>query len=416
MSRAETSHAECRWTEDAEESPRALGRALQEAQLRNQRLATALELAREQLLALREEVETLTAAPNGYGVFLHDNGDGTLELLVEGRALRVNAGAELDPTSLRHGQRVLLNECSNAIAPADFGSCGEVATVVDRLDDDRALVLGGGDTERVVTIAAPLRETPLKAGDPILVDPRAAIALEKLPRSAVEEVALEEVPDVGYDQVGGLADQLETLRDAIELPYLHPEIFREHQLSPPKGILLYGPPGCGKTLMAKAVANSLAREIEQRTGTATTAYFLNVKGPELLNKYVGETEHKIREVFRKARDKSSDDVPVVIFFDEMDSLFRMRGSGISSDMEATVVAQFLAEIDGVESLQNVVVIGATNRPDLIDPAVLRPGRLDLKVKVERPDADGAREIFSKYLTADLPLHPEACAQGRAPAR
>jgi proteasome-associated ATPase len=225
-----------------------------------------------------------------------------------------------------------------------------------------------------------------------------------MPKSSVEEVVLEEIPDVTYEDIGGLGDQIGVLRDSVELPYIYPDVFADHKLSPTKGILLYGPPGCGKTLIAKAVANSLAKSIEKRTGQETTPYFLNVKGPELLNKYVGETEHKLREVFKKAREKASEDVPVVIFFDEMDSLFRMRGSGVSSDMEATVVAQFLSEIDGVESLNNVIVIGASNRQDLIDPAVLRPGRLDLKIKVQRPDAAAAKEIFSKYLTKDLPFH------------
>jgi proteasome-associated ATPase len=275
------------------------------------------------------------------------------------------------------------------------------------LGDGRAVVLGHTDDEQVVTLASPLREERLKVGDNVLVDPRTQYAFEKMPRSAVEEVALEEVPDVTYDRIGGLDEQVEILRDAIELPYNYPGVFKEHQLSPPKGILLYGPPGCGKTLIAKAVANSLAKSIQERTGNETPAYFLNVKGPELLNKYVGETEHKIREVFKRAREKANEDVPVVIFFDEMDSLFRMRGSGISSDMEATVVAQFLSEIDGVESLKNVIVIGASNRQDLIDPAVLRPGRLDLKVKVNRPDREAAVEIFTKYLTNDLPFHLES---------
>ena len=284
---------------------------------------------------------------------------------------------------------------------------GEIASIVDFIEDYRVIVLGHTDDERVITLAAPLRREKLKTGDSILYDPRTQYAFEKLPKSSVEEVDLEEIPDVTYENIGGLAEQIEKLRDSVELPYIHPEVFAEHKLRPPKGILLYGPPGCGKTLIAKAVANSLAKSIEVRTGKETNAYFLNVKGPELLNKYVGETEHKIREVFRKAREKASEDVPVVIFFDEMDSLFRMRGSGISSDMEATVVAQFLSEIDGVESLKNVIVIGASNRQDLIDPAVLRPGRLDLKVKVHRPDRSAAREIFLKYLSAELPLSEEA---------
>ena len=283
---------------------------------------------------------------------------------------------------------------------------------MDFIADNRAIVLGHTDDERVITLAEPLRHEKLKVGDHILFDPRTNYGFEKLPKSSVEEVVLEEIPDVTYENIGGLGEQIEALRDSVELPYIYPDVFAEHKLTPPKGILLYGPPGCGKTLIAKAVANSLAKSIEQRTGKETTPYFLNVKGPELLNKYVGETEHKLREVFKKAREKASEDVPVVIFFDEMDSLFRMRGSGISSDMEATVVAQFLSEIDGVESLNNVIVIGASNRQDLIDPAVLRPGRLDLKIKVNRPDAEAAREIFSKYLTADLPFHASALSEVR----
>jgi len=321
--------------------------------------------------------------------------------------MRVNVHPSVDAAGFEEGQLVVLNEAFNVIEPAGFVARGEIASVIELLGDGRAIVLGHTDDERVVTLSEPLRRETLKAGDHVMIDPRTQYAFEKMPKSAVEEVMLEEIPDITYERIGGLDEQIEILRDAVELPYLHPEIFRDHQLRPPKGILLYGPPGCGKTLIAKAVANSLAKSVEKRTGRQTTAYFLNVKGPELLNKYVGETEHKIREVFRKAREKASEDVPVVIFFDEMDSLFRMRGSGISSDMEATVVAQFLSEIDGVESLNNVIVIGASNRQDLIDPAVLRPGRLDLKVKVSRPDAKSAHEIFTKYLKPELPFHRQA---------
>jgi proteasome-associated ATPase len=225
-----------------------------------------------------------------------------------------------------------------------------------------------------------------------------------LPRPEVEELILEEVPDVSYEDVGGLDDQIEMITDAVELPFLHRDLFVEHKLPAPKGILLYGPPGCGKTLIAKAVANSLAQKVSQVTGNkAARSYFLNIKGPELLNKYVGETERQIRLVFQRAREKAEEGVPVIVFFDEMDSLFRTRGTGISSDMEATIVPQLLAEIDGVETLKNVIVIGASNREDLIDPAILRPGRLDVKIKIERPNETAATQIFSRYLTADLPL-------------
>ena len=378
-----------------------------DAERQNERLVGVLQEAKQQIELLKEEVDKLCAPPNNYGIFQLPNKDGTAEIVVDGRPMRVNVHPNLDPFQFEEGQLVVLNEAFNVVEASGYVSRGEIASVVDLIADNRAIVLGHTDDERVVTLAEPLRSEKLKVGDHILYDPRTNYAFEKLPKSSVEEVVLEEIPDVTYENIGGLGEQIEVLRDSVELPYIYPEVFAEHQLSPPKGILLYGPPGCGKTLIAKAVANSLAKSIESRTGKATTPYFLNVKGPELLNKYVGETEHKLREVFKKAREKASEDVPVVIFFDEMDSLFRMRGSGISSDMEATVVAQFLSEIDGVESLKNVIVIGASNRQDLIDPAVLRPGRLDLKIKVNRPDAGAAREIFSKYLTPDLPYHESA---------
>ncbi len=381
-----------------------------DSERQNERLVNALHEAKQQIELLKEEVDKLCAPPNNYGIFNRPNKDGTAEIVVDGRPMRVNVHPDVDPFQFEEGQLVVLNEAFNIIEASGYISRGEIASVVDFIADNRAIVLGHTDDERVITLAEPLRHEKLKVGDHILFDPRTNYGFEKLPKSSVEEVVLEEIPNITYENIGGLGEQIEILRDSVELPYIYPEVFADHRLAPPKGILLYGPPGCGKTLIAKAVANSLAKSIGQRTGKDTTPYFLNVKGPELLNKYVGETEHKLREVFKKAREKASEDVPVVIFFDEMDSLFRMRGSGISSDMEATVVAQFLSEIDGVESLNNVIVIGASNRQDLIDPAVLRPGRLDLKIKVNRPDADAAREIFSKYLTADLPFHESAMAK------
>jgi proteasome-associated ATPase len=390
---------------------------LGDAERQNEKLVATLQEAKQQIELLKEEVDKLCAPPNGYGVFIRSNKDSTAEIIVDGKAMRVSVHPNVDTTTFEEGQLVVLNEAFNVVEGSGFTQRGEICSISEILGDGRAVVLGHTDDERVVTLASPLRRERLKVGDNLLVDTRTQYAFEKMPKSAVEEVALEEVPDVTYDQIGGLGEQVQILRDAIELPYLHPDVFAEHKLHPPKGILLYGPPGCGKTLIAKAVANSLAKRIEERSGRQTPAYFLNVKGPELLNKYVGETEHKIREVFKRAREKASEDVPVVIFFDEMDSLFRMRGSGISSDMEATVVAQFLSEIDGVESLKNVIVIGASNRQDLIDPAVLRPGRLDLKVKVSRPDKSAAFEIFTKYFTPDLPMHPSMTARyGSDPAK
>jgi proteasome-associated ATPase len=381
---------------------------IRDGEAQNEKLVNMLQEAKQQIEVLKEEVDKLCAPPNTYGVFTRPNKDGTCEIIVDGRSMRVNVHPNLDPFQLEEGQLVVLNEAFNVIEPSGYTQRGEIASVVEVISENRCLVMGHTDDERVVTLAEPLRSEKINVGDHLMIDTRTQYAFEKMPKSSVEEVMLEEIPDVSYEEIGGLGDQIEVLRDSVELPYLHPEIFAEFELKPPKGILLYGPPGCGKTMIAKAVANSLARKMSDRTGETTTAYFLNVKGPELLNKYVGETESKLREVFKKARDKAAGaNVPVVIFFDEMDSLFRMRGSGISSDMEATVVAQFLSEIDGVESLENVIVIGASNRQDLIDPAVLRPGRLDLKVKVGRPDEKAAREIFAKYLTDKLPIDPEA---------
>ncbi len=382
---------------------------LYEAEKQNEKLVAALQDAKTQIDALKEEVDKLCAPPNTYGVFQRANKDNTVEILVDGRQMRVNAHPRVDIPILQEGQQVVLNEAFNVIEACDYETRGEVVTIKEDLGDGRAVVLGRADEERVVSFSGPMRRQKLEVGDPLLINPRTGIATEKLPKSQVEEVVLEEVPNIEYSDIGGLSAQIETLRDAIELPYLYADEFRKHKLNPPKGILLYGPPGCGKTLIAKAVAHNLAKRIEERSGKETRSYFLNVKGPELLNKYVGETEHKIREVFKKAREKAQQDMPVVLFFDEMDSLFRLRGSGISSDMEATVVAQFLSEIDGVESLRNVIVIGASNRQDLIDPAVLRPGRLDLKIKVARPGEAGATEIFSKYLTPDLPFHEDDLA-------
>jgi len=379
---------------------------LTQGKKQNEKLVGALQEAKEQINALKKEVEKLCMPPNSYGVFRQRNADGTLDIDIDGRHLKVNIHPRLENAPFEEGQLLVLNESLNVIDISTYESRGEVVRLKDRLDERRVLVMGRADEERVVTLSDHARLLDLDVGDNLLLETRSNYVLEKLPKSKVEEVVLEEVPNVTYEDIGGLDTQIQDLRDGIELPYLYPDEFREHRLRPPKGVLLYGPPGCGKTLIAKAVANSLAHSLAARKGVEAQSYFLNIKGPELLNKYVGETESKIREVFKKAREKATDTTPVIVFFDEMDSLFRVRGSGISSDVEITVVAQFLSELDGLESLENVIVIGASNRQDLIDPAVLRPGRLDLKIKVERPDKHAARDIFSKYLLADLPLHDE----------
>jgi proteasome-associated ATPase len=378
---------------------------LAQALSQNERLAATLREAREQILALKEEVEKLTAPPSGYGVFLSVNDDGTVNISSGGRKLRVNVHPQIDPKSLQLGQEVMLNEALNIVEACSFEVQGEVVSLKEMLGPDRALVIGNADEERVVQIGEPLRNHTLRAGDALLLDTRSGFVLEHLPKPEVEELVLEEVPDVSYQDIGGLSRQIDAIRDAVELPFLHADLFLEHQLKPPKGILLYGPPGCGKTLIAKAVANSLAKQVATMTGQETggRSYFLNIKGPELLNKYVGETERQIRLIFQRAKEKSSEGMPVIVFFDEMDSIFRTRGSGVSSDVENTIVPQLLSEIDGVEQLKNVIVIGASNREDMIDPAILRPGRLDVKIKIERPDKQAAADIFSKYLLVSLPL-------------
>ncbi|GAA1255437.1 MULTISPECIES: proteasome ATPase [Streptomyces] len=374
----------------------------------NERLANTLREARDQIVALKEEVDRLAQPPAGFGVFLMANEDGTADIFTGGRKLRVNVSPSVELEELRRGQELMLNEALNVVEAMEYESVGDIVTLKEILEDgERALVVGHTDEERVVRLAEPLLDITIRPGDALLLEPRSGYVYEVVPKSEVEELVLEEVPDIGYEQIGGLGNQIELIRDAVELPYLYPDLFKEHELRPPKGVLLYGPPGCGKTLIAKAVANSLAKKVAEVTGQATgKSFFLNIKGPELLNKYVGETERQIRLVFQRAREKASEGTPVIVFFDEMESLFRTRGSGVSSDVENTIVPQLLAEIDGVEGLENVVVIGASNREDMIDPAILRPGRLDVKIKIERPDAEAAKDIFAKYLTARLPLHSD----------
>ena len=371
----------------------------------NEKLTFTLQQAKEQLAALREEVEKLTQPPAAYGTFLGVNADGTVDVFSGGRKMRVALHPDIDPGVLRKGNEVVLNESLNVVLVRDGEMSGEVVTLKDVLEDGRrAIVFARADEERVAELSEELLGVHLRAGDAVLMDTRTQLLIEKLPRPEVEELVLEEVPDITYADVGGLDTQIEAITDAVELPYLHRRLFTSYKLPAPKGILLYGPPGCGKTLIAKAVANSLAKKVAQATGnTNIRSYFLNIKGPELLNKYVGETERQIRLVFQRAREKAEEGVPVIVFFDEMDSLFRTRGTGISSDMESTIVPQLLAEIDGVEALRDVIVIGASNREDLIDPAILRPGRLDVKIKIERPDEEAAAQIFARYLTGDLPL-------------
>ncbi|GGK37631.1 proteasome ATPase [Nocardia camponoti] len=407
---------------DSPDHARELEARIDSLTIRNGKLMETLKEARQQLIALREEVDRLGQPPSGYGIVIDTYEDQTVDVFTSGRKMRLTCSPNIEATGLEYGQTVRLNEALTIVEACAFDAIGEIGTLREILDDSRrALVVGHADEERVVWLAGPLAkladaddlEDPdspirkLRPGDSLLVDTKAGFAFERVPKAEVEDLVLEEVPDVDYTDIGGLGRQIEQIRDAVELPFLHKDLFREYALRPPKGVLLYGPPGCGKTLIAKAVANSLAKKIAEARGEdakEAKSFFLNIKGPELLNKFVGETERHIRIIFQRAREKASEGTPVIVFFDEMDSIFRTRGSGVSSDVETTVVPQLLSEIDGVEGLENVIVIGASNREDMIDPAILRPGRLDVKIKIERPDAESAQDIFSKYLTETLPLH------------
>ncbi|QLY27850.1 proteasome ATPase [Nocardia huaxiensis] len=409
---------------DSPDRSRELEARIDSLTIRNTKLMDTLKEARQQLVALREEVDRLGQPPSGYGVLIGVYDDQTVDVFTSGRKMRLTCSPNIDTSTLTYGQTVRLNEALTVVEAGLFESIGEIGTLREILDDGRrALVVGHADEERVVWLAGPLAELvdadimddpdqpirKLRPGDSLLVDTKAGFAFERIPKAEVEDLVLEEVPDVDYHDIGGLSRQIEQIRDAVELPFLHKDLFREYALRPPKGVLLYGPPGCGKTLIAKAVANSLAKKIAEARGEdakEAKSFFLNIKGPELLNKFVGETERHIRIIFQRAREKASEGTPVIVFFDEMDSIFRTRGSGVSSDVETTVVPQLLSEIDGVEGLENVIVIGASNREDMIDPAILRPGRLDVKIKIERPDAEAAQDIFSKYLIETLPLHSE----------
>jgi proteasome-associated ATPase len=380
---------------------------LSRALAQNEKLVSTLKAEREKLEALKEEVEKLTQPPATFGVFMEQIDDNTVDVFTAGRKMRVNVDPTIERKRLRKGVEVILNEALNVVEVLEQDTQGEVVTVKEHLADERVIAIGRGDESHVATLSEELRDVTIRVGDALLYDPRSGYVLEKLPKQEIEELVLEEIPDISYEDIGGLERQIEEIRDAVELPFLYAELFLEHQLKPPKGVLLYGPPGCGKTLIAKAVAKSLAEQVRQKTGREDAhSYFLNVKGPELLNKYVGETERQIRLIFQRAKEKSDEGFPVIVFFDEMDSLFRTRGSGISSDVENTIVPQLLSEIDGVETLKNVIVIGASNREDMIDPAILRPGRLDVKIKIERPDSKQARDIMSKYLNPDVPVHDD----------
>lgn len=365
----------------------------------NERLEYLLEQAKVKLREMRDEIDRLSQPPSVYASFLHLNDDGTAEVIANGRRMRCNISEDINLDDLHRGRYLVMNEQMVAVEAGPYADAGEICKVLDTLDDGRLIIEGRMDERKIIYLKDGLKvdeDRPLKAGDEVLVDTTSAVAMEYVYKLEAKDQLLETVPDVTYDKIGGVDDAIKTVHDSVELPYKHPEVFAEFELSAPKGILLYGPPGCGKTMIAKAIANSLA-------GKGGVSQFMNISGPELLTKWVGESERKIRDVFKRAREAATPESPVIIFFDEAESLFRMRGSGRSSDMESTIVPTLLSELDGVEGLQNVLVIFATNRQDLIDPAVLRPGRIDVKIRLPRPDQDATRKILAVYLHSGLPV-------------
>ncbi|MDO5031590.1 proteasome ATPase [Corynebacterium sp.] len=385
----------------------ALRRQIDQLSERNTRLAALLQESRDKLQQMLADVNELSQPASTYGVFLGYAAPAEAEVFTNGRAMRVKISPLVEPGILQVGQQVRLGEGFIVVQDCPPAATGALATVHERLGAERAIVANSTGEEQIIVLAAAIRES-VRAGDTVLIDTKSGVATERVHKTEVAQLSLEEVPDVTYADIGGLDEQISQIRDSVELPFTHPELYRAYDLQPPKGVLLYGPPGCGKTLIAKAVANSLSTSL----GATAPSYFINVKGPELLNKFVGETERRIRLIFERARELAATPGedgtlrPVIIFFDEMESIFRTRGSGVSSDMETTVVPQLLTELDGVEKLSNVIVIGATNREELIDPAIMRPGRLDIKIRVNRPNKQGARDIFARHLDESIPHEGE----------